>query len=71
MESLYTIAKQHFETETILKQLLSAHKALAELKGVSKILPNEEILINTLSLQEAKNSSEIENIITIKFISII
>lgn len=64
MESLYTIAKQHFETETILKQLLSAHKALAELKGVSKILPNEEILINTLSLQEAKDSSEVENIIT-------
>ena len=64
MESLYTIAKQHFETEEIMKKLLSAHKALAELKWVSKILPNEEILINTLSVQEAKDSSEVENIIT-------
>jgi hypothetical protein len=32
MESLYVIAKQHFETEEIMKKLLSAHKALAELK---------------------------------------
>lgn len=64
MDSLYTLAKQHFETEEIMKYLLSAHKALAELKWVSKVLPNEEILINTLSLQEAKDSSEVENIIT-------
>jgi len=37
---------------------------LAELKGIVKTIPNEEILINTLSLQEAKSSSEIENIVT-------
>jgi Fic family protein len=37
---------------------------LAELKGVTAIIPNQNILINTLSLQEAKDSSEIENIIT-------
>ena len=64
MESLYTIAKQNFETKDVMQHLLVAHKALAELKWVSKILPNEAILINTLSLQEAKDSSEVENIIT-------
>jgi len=37
---------------------------LAELKGVSASIPNEAILINTLSLQEAKDSSEVENIVT-------
>ena len=52
------------ESKTILKKLISAHRYLAELKGVVATIPNEEILINTLSLQEAKDSSEIENIIT-------
>jgi len=37
---------------------------LAELKGVAASIPNEAILINTLSLQEAKDSSEVENIVT-------
>ncbi len=64
MDSLYTIAKQNLETVDVMQHLLSAHKALAELKWVSKILPNEDILIQTLSLQEAKDSSEVENIIT-------
>lgn len=44
--------------------LAKAHKALAELKGSEEILPNKSILISALSLQEAKDSSEIENIIT-------
>ena len=52
------------ETLPILRKLTSAHRALAELKGICKSIPNEGILINTLSLQEAKDSSEIENIIT-------
>ncbi len=52
------------ETKKVLKKLVSAHKALAELKGVSSSIPNENILINTLGLQEAKDSSAIENIIT-------
>lgn len=56
--------KQDFETKEILKKLSKAHQALAELKGVAAIIPNQNILINTLSLQEAKDSSEIENIIT-------
>ncbi len=52
------------ETRKILKKLTSAHRALAELKGVVSSIPNENILINTLGLQEAKDSSAIENIIT-------
>jgi Fic family protein len=47
-----------------LKALPSAHSALAELKGMAETIPNQAILINTLSLQEAKDSSAIENIIT-------
>ncbi|GAB6013350.1 Fic family protein [Viscerimonas tarda] len=52
------------ETRSILKKLASARGALAEMKGVTLSIPNERILINTLALQEAKDSSEIENIIT-------
>ena len=52
------------ETKKILKKLATAHRALAELKGVATSIPNESILINTLGLQEAKDSSAIENIIT-------
>lgn len=54
----------NFDTVVILKMLAKAHKALAELKGSEDILPNKSILISALSLQEAKDSSEIENIIT-------
>jgi Fic family protein len=56
--------KFDFDTVSILKQLSKAHKALAELKGFADQIPNKEILINSLTLQEAKDSSEIENIIT-------
>lgn len=52
------------ETKPVLKKLARAHQALAELKGVAASMPNQSILVNTLSLQEAKDSSEIENIIT-------
>jgi len=52
------------ETKAVLKRAASAHRYLAELKGLSKTIPNDAILINTLSLQEAKDSSAIENIIT-------
>ncbi len=52
------------ETKTVLKRLPSAHAALAELKGIASSMPNQSILINTLGLQEAKDSSAIENIIT-------
>lgn len=52
------------ETPKILRLLNQASRALGELKGEAKTLPNQEILINTLFLQEALASSEIENIIT-------
>lgn len=53
-----------FDTPAILKKLASASRKLAELKGVAASIPNQGILINTLGLQEAKDSSEIENIVT-------
>lgn len=56
--------EEQFESKAILKKLAIAHRALAELKGMVLSIPNQGILINTLSLQEAKHSSEIENIIT-------
>jgi Fic family protein len=52
------------ESKTILKKLTKSHQALAELKGVTTSIPNKSILTNTLTLQEAKDSSAIENIIT-------
>ena len=52
------------ETPAVLRQLARAHRQLAELKGVAGTIPNESILIDTLALQEAKDSSEIENIVT-------
>jgi len=55
---------QALETPAVLRALVGAHRHLAELKGVAKAIPNEGILISTLSLQEAQSSSEIENIIT-------
>lgn len=53
-----------FETPAILKKLASSSRKLAELKGIAGSIPNQGILINTLGLQEAKDSSEIENIVT-------
>lgn len=56
--------KHVVETPSILKKAISANKVIAELKGVAQTIPNQEILINTLTLQESKDSSEIENIVT-------
>lgn len=56
--------KEDIENKAVLKKLVAAHRYLAELKGAIDTIPNKRILINTLSLQEAKDSSEIENIIT-------
>jgi Fic family protein len=53
-----------FDTSKILKKLNDASRQLAELKGVAAAIPNQGILINTLGLQEAKDSSAIENIVT-------
>ncbi len=56
--------KATVESPRLLKRAASARGALGELKGVSKLLPNETILLNTLILEEARDSSEIENIVT-------
>ena len=53
-----------FETPAILKKLATSSRKLAELKGTAASIPNQGILINALALQEAKDSSEIENIVT-------
>lgn len=52
------------ETKDVLKACLEATRSLAELKGIGSILPDQSILINSIPLQEAKLSSEIENIVT-------
>lgn len=56
--------KYDLETKVVLKQLAKAHRALAELKGIAATIPNENILISSLTLQEARDSSSVENIIT-------
>lgn len=52
------------ETVPVLKALNRASRALADLKGQAKAIPNPGILIDTLALQEARASSAIENIVT-------
>ena len=53
-----------FETPAVLKKTATAGRQLAELKGLAASIPNQAILINALGLQEAKDSSAIENIVT-------
>ena len=55
---------QDLETKKILRQLVRSHRALGELKGFSDMIPNKNILINAITINEAKDSSEIENIVT-------
>lgn len=52
------------ETKAVLRQANKANRKLAELKGVAQTIPNERILISSLTLQEAKDSSAVENIVT-------
>ena len=51
-------------TTAVLRQTTKTARAVAELKGVARIIPNQAILIDSVILQEAKASSEIENIVT-------
>lgn len=55
---------ESMETKTILRKVNTANKKLAQLKGIVKNIPNEKVLINFIFLQEAKDSSAVENIIT-------
>ena len=68
MNKLYNIPTlplpYDLETKMILKQANIANRRLAELKGVTQTIPNENILINTLVLQEAMDNSAVENIVT-------
>lgn len=52
------------ETSRVLRRCITASRALAELKGAANLIPNQSILINSIPLQEARLSSEIENIVT-------
>ena len=53
----------------ILKALIVAHRHLAELKGIAKTIPNQAILLSTLSLQEAQDSSAFIALMMTAFIS--
>lgn len=64
ISSLERLNPARFETPAILKKLASSSRKLAELKGITASILNQGILINALGLQEAKDSSEIENIVT-------
>ena len=64
MRPLHELSSARFATPAILARLNTASRQLAELKGVASSIPNQGILINTLGLQEAKDSSAIENIVT-------
>ncbi|MCF6235828.1 MAG: Fic family protein [Gammaproteobacteria bacterium] len=64
LENLPIFEESLLESVAVLKALTRAHRYLAELKGVAKSIPNEGILISTLTMQEAKDSSAIENIMT-------
>lgn len=56
--------KADLETKEILRKTIQASRALAQLNGAIRNLPNPSLFLDTLHLQEAKASSEIENIIT-------
>jgi Fic family protein len=52
------------ESKVVLKKCIVAHRALASLRSAGNLIPNQDILINSLPLREAQDSSEIENIVT-------
>lgn len=62
--SLEELLPGGFDSAPILKQLAAASRQLAELKGVAASIRNQGVLINALGLQEAKDSSAVENIVT-------
>ena len=64
MDSLPKPDPSTLENRAVWLALTEAHRHLAELKGLCEALPNRAILLETLAIQEAKDSSEIENIIT-------
>jgi Fic family protein len=61
---LTALSRDRFDTPQILRQLTAASRQLAELKGIAASIPHQGILINSLGMREAKDSSAIENIVT-------
>jgi Fic family protein len=64
VDTLFALSASRFDRADVLKRLTGASRGLAELKGVAASMPNQDILLSTLGLQEAKDSSAIENIVT-------
>jgi len=64
MTPLHALSPSRFDTPAVLVRLNAASRQLAEFKGVASSIPNQAILVNSLGLQEAKDSSAIENIVT-------
>ncbi|MBU1412138.1 Fic family protein [Myxococcota bacterium] len=58
------LSPKRFETPQILRKVATAGRKLAELKGLASSIPDQKILIHTLGIQEARDSSAIENIVT-------
>lgn len=56
--------KGELETKAVLKSVIAARTALEKLKGAGRLIPNQRVLIDSISLQEAKLSSAIENVVT-------
>ncbi len=56
--------REDINTVQVLKQCITTSRVLGELKGAGQTIPDQSILINSIPLQEAKLSSEIENIVT-------
>ena len=55
---------QSLETLSVLRKCVAAGRALAGLKEAASLIPNQDVLINSIPLREAKDSSAIENIVT-------
>ena len=64
LQPLSRLRAADFESSVVLRKTARAGRALAELKGLAGSIANQGILINALGLQEAKDSSAIENIVT-------
>jgi Fic family protein len=64
MKTLQIPTNGSLDVKAVWQALAEAHRYLAELKGLCESLPNRGILLDTLAIQEAKDSSEIENIVT-------
>jgi hypothetical protein len=58
--------KAELETNAVLRKAIAAKKALVELKGAGELIPNQGVLINAIVLQNAKLSSEIENVVSFR-----